>query len=770
MYLRDQLALSPHAGFLVTSTIGDVAGPLSPRYRIERELGQGGMATVYLAEDLKHKRRVAVKVLKPELAALLGAERFVQEITTTAALQHPHILPLFDSGEADGLLYYVMPFIDGETLRAKLDRERRLGIDDATAITKTVAGALDAAHKRGIVHRDIKPENILLQDGVAMVADFGIAVALASAGGERLTEPGLAIGTPAYMSPEQIAGERELDARTDVYALACVLYEMLVGDPPFVASSQQAVMAKHVMDVAPPIATTRPEISASMAKAVVKALSKAPADRYASAGAFAAALTASSSGEPERLPSLVVLPFTNQSPNADNEFFADGLTEDIIADLSRLRGLRVISRNSAMVLKGTRKDTPTIARELKVSHVVTGSVRRSGNALRVSTELVDAGSDRPVWSDKYSGTLEDVFGIQEEIARKIVDALEVTLSPRESHAVAERPIENVIAHDSYLRARQEMDSWLPGGLDRAARLIDHALEIVGENPLLLATKGQILWYYVNLRLRPEERYLDEAAALADRALAIDADHYLGIFVRGIVAGLRGITERALKDLRRAHELRPGDSNILVNTSRFSQAAGLRNLEPLAAEQLRIDPLWPVSWFGPAFNHHLNGRFAEAIAPARRAIELAGETSPLHIYAAWILASGGLRDEAMGLLERGSIDMAGTLNGAWAAFLLHALAGDDKGARAHESDEQRHAASFVESSARVMAGAYGLLGRTDDAIAWTRIAINRGFLNHPFLSRHDPFLASVRSDGRFVALMDELRPRWEALVEWEATLA
>ncbi len=742
---------------------------LADRYRIERELGAGGMATVYLTEDLKHQRRVALKVMKPELAAVLGGERFLHEIAVTATLQHPHILALFDSGNTDGFLYYVMPYVEGESLRQRLDRERQLAIEDVITITKTIASALDFAHRRGIIHRDIKPENILLQDGVAVVADFGIAVALKSAGGERLTATGVSIGTPAYMSPEQLDGERELDARSDVYALACVTYEMLAGDPPFTASTPMAVMAKHIMDPAPPITTTRPNVSTALAKALAKALCKAPSDRFESAGAFAAALTAEPADDDRIVKSVVVLPFANQSPDPDNDYFVDGLTEEIIADLSRLRGLRVISRNSSMALKGTSKDTPAIARELKVSHVVTGSVRRAGNALRVTAELVDAATDSSLWSDRFSGSVEDVFGIQEEIAHKIVSGLQVSLSAKEKQTVAARPIENVVAYDCYLRARQEMDAWLPGSLDRAARLVDQALAIVGENALLLATKGQIQWMYVNVMVRPDEQCLDDAAALAARALAIDPDHYLAILVRGLVAGLRGETERALKDLRRAHELRPGDSNIITNLCRFAQAAGLKRLWPLVDEVLRVDPLFPVAWFGPAFTYHLSGHFQEAVPAARRAVELAGLTSPLHIYSAWILASAGLRDEAMDLLRRTGSDLAGSLNGSWASFLFHALAGDGERARAYESAELTRAAGFVESAARVMASAYALIGRTDDAVEWTRIAISRGFINYPFLSSHDPFLESVRTDRRFEALMVALRPRWEAVVAWEQSL-
>ena len=264
---------------------------LEGRYHIERELGEGGMATVYLADDLKHERKVALKVLKPELGAVIGAERFLAEIKTTANLQHPHILPLFDSGEADGFLFYVMPYVEGETLRARIDREVQLGVDDALAMTRKVADALDYAHDNGVVHRDIKPGNILLsQRGEPLVADFGIALAVAHAGGGRITETGLSLGTPHYMSPEQATGDRGVDARSDLYALGCVLYEMLAGEPPFSASNVQAILAKILTVDAPSITLVRRTVPAHVSAAIAKALEKLPADRFASVVEFVAAL------------------------------------------------------------------------------------------------------------------------------------------------------------------------------------------------------------------------------------------------------------------------------------------------------------------------------------------------------------------------------------------------------------------------------------------------------------------------------------------------
>jgi serine/threonine protein kinase len=263
---------------------------LEGRYRIERQLGEGGMATVYLARDEKHNRHVALKVLKPELAAAIGSERFLQEIEVTAKLHHPHILPLHDSGEASGFLYYVMPYVDGESLNERIDRERELPVDESVRIAKDLATALDYAHRQGIIHRDIKPSNVLLQDGQPLIADFGIAIAITAAAGDRLTATGLSIGTPRYMSPEQAAADRPVDGRSDVYSLACVLFEMLAGEPPFTGSNPGALLARKLTDTAPDVSTVRETVPWPVAHALRRALSRTPADRFQTAADFARAL------------------------------------------------------------------------------------------------------------------------------------------------------------------------------------------------------------------------------------------------------------------------------------------------------------------------------------------------------------------------------------------------------------------------------------------------------------------------------------------------
>jgi serine/threonine protein kinase len=371
--------------------VSDVAEPLTllkaalaDRYAVERELGRGGMATVFLAQDLRHRRAVAVKLLRAELASPIGPERFLREIEIAAGLSHPHILPLFDSGSTDGLLYYVMPYIEGESLRQRLDRERQLSIEDAVRITREVGEALGYAHSLGFVHRDIKPANILLSHGHALVADFGIARAITAAAGEQLTETGLSLGTPSYMSPEQALGGSEVDGRSDLYSLGCVLYEMLVGDPPFLGHSVQQILARHVMDPVPSPRTVRAAVPLGLEQVLLQALAKTPVDRYATVAQFIEALGTTPVSGPQATvvlrtappaQSIAVLSFVNMSGDPDNEYFGDGIAEELINLLSGVRGLHVPSRTSAFAFKGTKTDTRTIGQALNVRTVLEGSVR-----------------------------------------------------------------------------------------------------------------------------------------------------------------------------------------------------------------------------------------------------------------------------------------------------------------------------------------------------------------------------------------------------------
>ena len=415
------------------------------------------MATVYLARDRKHGRPVAIKVLRGEIATALGPERFLREIEIAAGLTHPHILPLHDSGQVDGFLYYVMPFVEGESLRGRLEREQQLPLEDALQITREVADALSFAHSRDVVHRDIKPENILFQAGHAVVSDFGIARAITAAASGTRTEAGIPIGTPGYMSPEQAAAELHLDGRSDVYSLGCVLYEMLAGGPPFTGPTPQAVLARHSLDPVPALRTVRQAVPLAVEQAVMKALEKMPADRFTTATEFADALRTPPAGRPAPAPaaakSIAVLPFANLSPDPENEYFSDGITEEIINALGHLPGLHVAARTSSFAFKGKSTGIGEVGARLRVATVLEGSVRRAGSRVRITAQLVNVADGYHLWSERYDRELDDIFAIQDAIARTIAHRLELALAGPAGDLLVTPPTENLAAYQLYLKGR-----------------------------------------------------------------------------------------------------------------------------------------------------------------------------------------------------------------------------------------------------------------------------------------------------------------------------
>jgi serine/threonine-protein kinase len=378
----------------VTAVPDRLREAVADRYRIEEEIGRGGMAGVYLAEDLKHGRKVAIKVLMPGTSQGYEPQRFLREIRIAARLSHPQILPVHDSGECDGLLYFVMPYVGCESLRDRLSREGSLPIDAALRITHAVAAALGYAHRHGVIHRDIKPENILLQEGEPVVADFGVATAISAAGGDNIyiTDRGFAVGTPAYMSPEQASAERDLDGRSDMYSLACVLFEMLSGQPPFAGSSPRATMARHAIEAPPSIRSLRPTVSPALDLALQRALAKDPAERFPTMADFCEAL-ATPVPSPTPIPegqerrAIAVLPFVNASPDPENEYLSDGITDELINALTKVEGLHVVSRTSVFALKNQGDDVRAIGERLNVTAVLEGTVRRSGTRLRITVQL-----------------------------------------------------------------------------------------------------------------------------------------------------------------------------------------------------------------------------------------------------------------------------------------------------------------------------------------------------------------------------------------------
>ncbi len=734
---------------------------LADRYTVQRELGCGGMATVYLAEDLKHDRKVAVKVFRPELAAALGTERFFREIKITANLSHPHILPLLDSGEADGFLYYVMPLVEGDSLRTKLDRDKQLSVDEAVKITGQVAGALSYAHSRDIVHRDIKPENILFQADEVVVADFGIALAVDSAGGTRLTETGFSLGTPAYMSPEQVSGEQAIDGRSDVYSLACVLYEMLAGDPPFVASNPRAVLAKHVTDPAPPITTVRSSVPKPVAAALTKALGKAPADRFESAKAFSEALFAEAKEAEPEVKSIVVLPFENLSPDPDQEYFSDGLTEEVISDLSMVRALRVISRSSAMTFKGSDKRIPEIAAELNVRYALEGSVRKAGNSLRITAQLIDAKSDVHLWADKYTGTMDDVFDMQERVSRAIVEALKLTLTPGEDQTLAERPLNSVAAFECYLRAKANSFEFSEEGSRRALQHLEHGLQTIGDNALLYSGMAFAYAQLVNVGASQEES-LTKAHECVEKALALDpqcADAYAAlawtVMVEADVIGMRRYSKRAL-------EIDPNNTLALATLAgAYLYAGKISAAAPVCDRLKRLDPIaFPTHWTQGALAFY-DGQFERAVQLWRALYERYASAAYAPFSYAIALLYNGESDAAFVVIDENAAAHPGNAVAKVGLLLKHAAQRDTRSAYAQMSPDFVKTSERDYSFAHHVAGAFALLGETDDALKWLKTAVTAGFINYPMLAEHDPLLASIRGDERFGQLMETVKHEWES---------
>jgi serine/threonine protein kinase/tetratricopeptide (TPR) repeat protein len=672
---------------------------LGGRYAINRVIGRGGMATVYLADDLKHRRQVAIKVVHPELGSLLGPDRFSREIQIAASLNHPHILALYDSGVAEGLLFYVMPYVRGESLRQKLSRETQLSIDESVGIVRQVASALDHAHGHGLIHRDVKPENILLHEGEAMVTDFGIALVIGGAAGpgtrgagggsvteERLTEAGIALGTAEYMSPEQAAGESELDARTDVYSLACVLYELLAGEPPYTGPTAQAVIAKRFIDPVPRVRRIRPAVPAAVEQTLMKALARVAADRFSSAGAFADALT-KPLDESDRLPSVAVLPFLNLSTDPENEFFADGITEDVIAQLSKIGALKVMSRTSVMPFKKREQSLREIGAALGVATLLDGSVRRAGNRVRIIAQLIDGETDRHLWAETYDRELTDIFAIQTDVALHIAAALEAELSPEERSRIRKQPTRNVQAYQQYLLAKHCISRWTQEGTEQG---IQHLEQAVAMDPtyalayVAMAHTYTLLGTGIAGDLHPDEAFRRAKTSVA-KAMELDPGlaeaHAVLAFVRFVcdfdwtgaenefrraieldpnsgetydsyglmLAGMERYDE-AIEVQRRAHELDPLTHRLDLATT-FLRAGRYDEALEIASRVNRQDPHFALGRSTLGWAYLYKGLSDQGVAELERAVALAPDSTMFLGQLGQAFARIGKPDRARAILEQ-----------------------------------------------------------------------------------------------------------------------
>jgi TolB-like protein/Tfp pilus assembly protein PilF len=778
----------------VTAPSTPLAEALRDRYVIERELGRGGMATVYLARDLKHDRPVALKVLRPDLGQALGPERFLREIRLTARLDHPHILPVLDSGETAGQLWYAMPYVRGESLRDRLRREVQLPIDSALDIARQVGLALDYAHREGIVHRDLKPENILLANSQPRVADFGVAKALASGTNEKLTETGMALGTPAYMSPEQAVGD-SVDGRTDIYALGCVLYEMLAGEPPYSGRTVQALIARRLTEPVPSLRTLRASVPVAVEQTVSRALAKTPADRYPTASDFVYALAIAES-EPvahslrrrgrERawvagvalagvgllgialwyrsglgrapITSLAVLPLTTARADTSTEYLGEGLTETLINNLSRLPQLRIIPRSTVFWYKERGLSALDLGHRLGVGAVLTWNLSRHGSNLLIQSELLRVSDGSRLWGDQYDRPFADVLAVQEEIARLITERLKLQLTDKERGRLAQRPTQEAEAYDLYARGRY---FWLHGLFasralfERSRTYFEQAIAAdstfapawVGLAEYNGASAGQGFlpidaWAKADTLTR-RALALDPNLAEAYNSLAADQFFYYGDWSEG---------ER---QIRKAIALQPGYGEAHRVYGQYLWRSG--HLGQALTELRRavaLEPYVAVMHIRSGEALQLSGDSGAAIQEYRRALELDPSSGLAQDRLARAYATEGMYAEAVkvpagALRARGEVERAAALEQAYAS--LRGSAGYRQAERLQarwELERLKAAALRERVEAEQFVHVYVRAGDWGRAVTWLQRAAQdhpgrlRWLLTEPELQPLDTFPADI----------------------------
>jgi eukaryotic-like serine/threonine-protein kinase len=632
---------------------------LASKYVIERELGRGGMATVYLARDLRHDRNVAIKVLRDEVAESLARDRFIRETQLAARLNHPHVLPLYDSGEADGTLYFVMPLMQGQTLRERLDADGQLSIDVVLKLATEVADALDYAHRHGVVHRDIKPENILLHEGHAIIADFGIGKAIVDAQSDdtMLTRVGVVVGTPAYMSPEQASGD-VIDHRTDFFSFGCVLYEMLTGILPFKGGSAHATIASRMIDTPREVTELRDAVPVSLSNTVSRLLAKDPADRFTSGAELISALTSPdvSATVASAIKSIAVLPFVNLSASSDDEYFADGITEEIINVLSQHTRLRVAARTSCFACKGTKDDPRLIAQRLGVRTVLEGSVRKAGSRLRVTAQLINASDGCHLWSERFDREMTDVFALQDDIASAIGHKLELSLLGDAESRVSRAGPRHVEAYELLLRGRVLLAQRGPS-IVHAAQCFQQALTLdseLAEAHALLADAQRLFAIY---GMAPTSEVIPRARAAANRALSLDPRQVEALATLANIAAVfdwdaaagHAFTKRALA-INPLHVRALVESGFVESYRHGGTDASQRHALEDLERATSIDPLNAWAFALRAWSHSSVGDHEEAVRLARHAIDLDPGAFTGRWALVWTLAAAARDVEALEAAE------------------------------------------------------------------------------------------------------------------------
>ncbi len=755
--------LKPTGDVSVTKTIKTPAKGISKgtiiagKYQILQKLGEGGMGIVYKAKDSRLDRTVALKFLSSDLIKDEEAKkRFIQEAKAAAALEHPNICTVYEVDEADGQTFIAMSYIEGQSLKEKL-KEGPEDVDEAKDIAIQVAEGLREAHEKGIVHRDIKPANIMLtKKGQVKITDFGLAKL---SWGVDLTITSTIMGTVAYMSPEQARGE-EVDHRTDIWSLGAMMYEMLSGERPFQKSQEQALIYAILNDKPTPLSLLRSDVPGYLEQMIEKALNKKATERYHDIQEMIQDLKPSITF-PKSAKSIVVLPFDDLSPRKDNEYFSDGLAEEIISDLSRIQSLRVISRTSAMMFKGSRKSIKTIGRELDVEYVLEGSVRKSANKLRIIAQLIDTKTDAHLWTEKYSGTMDDVFDIQEKVSHSIVDALKLQLTPEAEKKLAGRPINNVKAYEYYLKHKHELKLYSKDELDRALQYLNKGVEVAGENALLYAGIGHVYLQYVNFGYRPE--YIDKIDEYAIKALQLDPELPQANYLLGLIYQmLKGNQKQSIFHLKRALLADPDDTDYLLWITIPYISTGRINLASQSISRgIEIDPLNPNFHGFLMLNYFYSGNFEKAGKLVAKTSKMILESPSLWTFwfALVIAYNRNVKEAYAYLNEMERSSFPGHFRDL-CLFLKIALDGNSELVPQVMNEEFKRSGERDCWFAQLFASLYAKLEMRDEALDWLEKAVDLGYINYKFLNEFDPFLENIRGELRFKKLMERVKHEWE----------
>ena len=734
-------------------------GKTISHYRIIEKLGEGGMGVVYKAEDLSLERPVALKFLSPRaMGTEEDQERFVHEAKAAASLNHPNICTIYEIATADGKTFIAMEYVEGENLLVRM-RSAPFSLDEALAITADIGRGLAAAHDSGIVHRDIKPANIVVTPNrVVKIMDFGLARV---AGGAQLTQPGTTLGTVSYMSPEQARGV-VVDGRTDIWSLGVVLYEMLTGSRPFLGDRDMAIIYSILNKDPLPPSDLRPDIPDTLGAIVKKALAKDANARYASALEFAGDVFAvrapletgaptlampSAGALPSTHPSVAVLPFANLSADLEQEYFCDGMAEEIINSLAQLDGLRIVARTSSFAFKGKNEDVREMGRQLGVATLLEGSVRRAGNRLRVTTQLVNVSDGCHLWSERFDREMEDVFAIQDEISLAVTDALKLRLLGEEKKRVVKRHTENLKAYRAYLKGRYHWFIRSSSDIEKAIEYLKEAVTIDPEYALAYAGLADCYGVLSIYRpVAPEEVY-PKAKAAATKALELDdslaeAHAALGCILDNYEWNWAG----AEREIERAIALNPGyatayqwKAECLITRGRFDEAVEAMN---------RARELDPLSLFMNArvgFAFYYARRYDEAKAILRTTLEMDPGFGQARYFLSLVYSMEERYDEAIEIIPEGSFR-------AWVA-VLHALNGDADRAHAVMNDVlSRGSGGYAWPSVR--AGFCFALGDIDGSFEWLAKAVEEKDQRLPNMMR-SPFTDSIRDDPRFNAILERM---------------